>query len=167
MPNIDVVVSDTNVFVFLILSNTFEKAFHKSRVTVVVPNAVIEEIKNGLVSWKYPAVKIDFERTLYSPVEECEVDLSELKIDQISSDAAVEYYDELNEVAELGKGEIECICLSKEFGHKFISDDEGAIQECMAQSLNHSYFTEFIESIRIQGVLTQEECESIEKIMKD
>ena len=55
VPNRTIIVSDSNVFVFLIRSNTFETVFHKTRFKIVVPGAVVDEIKNGLISRKYPA----------------------------------------------------------------------------------------------------------------
>ena len=66
MPNRTAIVSDSNVFVFLIRSNTFETVFHKTRIKIVVPSAVVDEIKNGLISRKYPDVTDRFNKALHS-----------------------------------------------------------------------------------------------------
>ncbi len=161
MPNRTVIVSDSNVFVFLIRSNTFETVFHKTRIKIVVPSAVVDEIKNGLISRKYPDVTDRFNKALHSPLDNDEVDLNELSIDEIQAEAAINYYHTLDDFSELYRGEIECLALSMEYQFKFLSDDEDAVNECKRAQLSGEKFDMYIEKLKEENIITNTQYQAI------
>ena len=161
MPNRTVIISDSNVFVFLIRSNTFETVFHKTRIKIVVPSAVVNEIKNGLISRKYPDVTDRFNKALHSPEENDEVDLNEMSIDEIQSEVAINYYHTLDDFGELDRGEIECLALAMEYQFTFLSDDEDAVNECKRARLSSENFDMYIEKLKEENIITHSQYEAI------
>ncbi|MCK5882811.1 MAG: hypothetical protein KAG61_03920 [Bacteriovoracaceae bacterium] len=156
----ELIISDAQVFVFLILSETFEKVFSQDRITVYVPTGVVEEIKTGLISRKYPDVKKQFCDTLYNKSNGL-IDLQELTIDSVVDDNVMKYYFELEKACFLDDGEREGVVLALQHKIPFLSDDDEAIEECVEQDILNTYFIDYIELLKNESIVTQDEYNKI------
>lgn len=149
------IISDTQVFVFLILSKTIEIVFNKNRVTVYIPAKVVKEIKEGLIARKYPDVKKQFTRYLYDKSNNA-VNFQEITLDSVTNEDAIRYYFELEDACFLDAGEREGVVLALQHQIPFLSDDEEAIDACIEQAIPNIKFMDYITNLKKNNVLTSE-----------
>lgn len=164
----NVLVSDANVFVFLIKANVFEKVFHGSLFTVYVTEAVVEEITQGnVIPRRHYNVTDRFNKALYSqyPSEDV-VDIQLKSIDEVTSDTGIQYYSDLKDENLLDKGELESVVIAKEFNIRFISDDDDSIDECDDQQIPHAHFLVFVDECKTQEIINEEEYSLLLDVIK-
>ena len=159
----NVLVSDSNVFVFLINANVFEKVFDGNIVTVYVTDAVIEEVAKGnVIPRRHPNVTDRFNRALHGSYPSNDVvDLQKKSIDEVTSFNGIKYYSELTDANLLDKGELESVVVAREFNIKFISDDDDSIEECIDQKIPNSQFLDFIEECKDKKIIDQKEYDAV------
>jgi hypothetical protein len=162
-------ISDSNVFVFLINAGVYQKIFAGTRVTVYVTKAVIEEITDGnVIPRRHPQVRTRFLKDLHSPFPDAtDVNLLGLLVDDVRSEDAINYYFRLLDENELDKGELESIVLSKDLNITFVSDDDEAIEECEESDVPHQHFLKFIKEMLLTHVIDQLEYDQIKTAMMD
>jgi hypothetical protein len=162
-----VVVSDTNVFVALFKCGLLFKVFASSRVEVVIPTEVHEELTRHphRVVREYPDLATLVTTLLRNPNHGHPIKLTLFDFKSLDSIAGMEAHYTLEEDATLDAGERQAIPCAIHLSATFVSCEKAAIDEYEAlEEKNGSaaaLFSVYCESLLQSGIITRGELDQI------
>lgn len=164
----ELIVSDTNVFVALFRCNLLTKVFHNSRVEVRIPSKIYEELTNQghRIKREYPDLSDLITQLVHNSEHGYPISLTVVNVARDITDVlAVQAYCELTEEPTLDPGELEAIPLAVSLSATFISCDNQAVIEHqgLTQKNNSSglYLVDYCSQLLDKGIISQREYNAI------
>ena len=163
----NVVVSDTNVFVALFKCDLLFKVFNDSRVNIVIPTKLYEELTLSAhrVSREYPALSQLITTLVFNAHHGHSISLTVFDHRQIDNTAAMSAHYYLEEQATLDRGEREAIPVTIHLSAIFVSCDAEAISEydgLVERNGSSAYlFENYCENLKNDSVISQEDLQKI------
>ncbi len=163
----NIVVSDTNVFVALHKCDLLIAVFSNTRVQVSIPTEIYEELTGAAhrVSKEYPELSAQIRTFRHNPNHGQSISLEVRDHKSIDDISAMTAFYELDREATLDRGEREAIPLAIQLSATFLSCDHDAVDEHLAiANRNNStaaYFEDYCAGLKQQGIISASDLERI------